>query len=150
MRLRVEEEKKKAKEQLKKQELKAMIQEIQEEVQTKVTGQVVTMLKTFLGDVGLLLSHLLKRGTSEEPYTERTRETARAIQVLHNFDLEDCDSDSDSDSDSESEADSEQSMSSDERNTKGRNRRMSPQNSNVCQCGKAVRQHQRGRECIIC
>lgn len=131
-----------------------MIKEIQGEVQAKVNEQVVSMLHTFLGDVGLLLRHLLKGGNSGQQNNERTMETARVLQVLHQFDLGNSESgyDSDSDSDSESESDNEQSENSEKgngtRTGKGRDRGLNPQHKNVCQCGKAVRQYQRSRKCI--
>ena len=130
-----ERERLRAQERAKKQELKAMIKEIQEEVQAKVTEQVVTMLKTFLGDVGLLLRHLLKGGKTSEPYDENMMGTARALQVLHQFDLEESESESESDNESDFDSDSEHSM----------NKRY----SNACQCGKAVSQYQRGKVSII-
>ena len=128
---------------VKKKELRAMIKEIQEEVQAKVSVQVAAIVHTFLGDVGVLLRHLLKGGKTSEQNNERTMETARALQILHQFDLEE----SESDTDTDSESDSEQRVSSDEGNTKGtgRDRGMNNQNQNTCQCGKAVRQYQSGR-----
>ena len=139
--LRVEEQEKRVNEEDKKQELKAMITQIQEEVQAKVTGQVMTMLKTFLGDVSVLLRHLLKGGETGEANHETVRETVRALQVLHQFNL------GESETDSNPESDSEQSDRSEGGNTNARERnqgRNTP-NSNTCQCGKAVRQYQGGR-----
>ena len=138
-RLRVEEDRVK---ESKKQELKAMILEIQEEVQTSVTKKVVGMLQTFIGDVGVLLRHLLKGKKTSTQNHEETMEIAKALQVLHQFDLED----SEIDSDSDSESDSELHISSERRNTKGTegNREMNTKYPNVCQCGNAVRQYQNG------
>ena len=130
---------------MKKQELKAMIEEIQEEVQAKVTGQVVAMMQTFLGDVGSLLRHLLKGKRAKDPFNERTMETARALQVLHQFDLGESEYDSEADFDS----DLEQSVSSERGSRKERDKGTNTQNSNTCQCGKVVRQYQTGSECIL-
>ena len=138
----MEEEKRKAKE-LKREELKMIIQEIQEEVQAKVSGQVVAMVATFFGDMGLLLRHLLKGGKNSESYNEKTMEMTKALQVFQQFDLGDSEYDSDSDS--------EQSVSSDEDNTKGteRDKGKNRPNSNACQCGKAINQYQTGKDCIL-
>ena len=124
-------------EERRKQELKSMIKEIQEEVQVKVTGQVVSMMKTFIGDVGCLLRHLLKRGNIGDPSHGNTMETARMLQVLNNFNL----------GDSESGSDSEKDESAEGGSTKGTKKgggRYS-QYPNACKCGKAVRQYQTGR-----
>ena len=136
-RLRVEEEERRINGH-KKEELKTMIQEIQEEIQAKMTGHVVTMLKTFLGDVGLLLKQLLKKGNISELYDERTIETAQALQVLHHFDL----------GESESDSDSEQRVSwESDNNTKGTgaDRGINTQQTNTCNCGKAIQQYKTGR-----
>ena len=138
-RLRVEEEEKRVREKEKKQELKAMIKEIQEEVQAKVTGQVVAMLHTFLGDVGMLLRYLLKGGNTDEQNNETTLRTMRALQALQTFDQ------GDFDSDSESESDSDISDSSEEGNETRRYRGRNPQQLNACKCGKAMSKYQRGR-----
>ena len=145
MKLRIEKEKKRVID-LKKNELKELIQDIQEDVQAKVTGQVVTILQTFLGDISLLLRHLLKGGLTSEQYHEKTMETARALQVLHQFDLRD--SESDTDTDSYISTDSDLSASSEGGNTKGaeRDRGLKPQFKNICQCGKVVRKYQQGIE----
>ena len=138
---RVKEQEKRVKEEEKKQELKAMITQIQEEVQAKVNGQVVAMLQTFIGDVSVLLRHLLKGGETGEANHETVRETVRALQVLQQYNL------GESDTDSNPESDSEQSDRSEGGNTNARERnqgRNTP-NSNTCQCGKAVRQYQGGR-----
>ena len=142
MRKEEEEEEKRVKER-KKQELKTMMKEIQEELQAKVTGQVVNMLQTFLGDVGLLLRHLLKGDQTSGQNNERTMETARMLQVLSQFDLENSESDCVSDSDTDSDSDSD-SVSSEEGNTKRTDRSANQQSSNTCQCGKAVSHYQRG------
>ena len=141
--LKVEEEMR-ARERAKKEELKAIIKEIQEEVQAKVNVQVAAMIHTFLGDFGLLLRHLLRGGKTGDLDNERTMETTKALQVLQHFDLGE--SDSESESEMESDSDSEQSDSSEEgtETRTGRYRGMNPQHSNACQCGKVVRQYQRG------
>ena len=113
------------------------MKEIQEELQAKVTGQVVNMLQTFLGDVGLLLRHLLKGDQTSGQNNERTMETARMLQVLSQFDLGNSESDCVSDSDSDSD-------NSEEGNTKRTDRSVNQQSSNTCQCVKAVSQYQRG------
>ena len=121
-----------------------MIKEIQEEVQVKVTEQVVTMLQTFIGDVGVLLRYLLKDNKTGELKNERSMETAKALQVLHQFDLENFESESDYDSDIDS--DSEDSVSSENGNMKGtgRGRGMNTVYPNSCKCGKTLQQYQKG------
>ena len=126
-RLRVEEDRVKERN---KQELKAIIREIQEEVQTNVAEKVVAILQTFIGDVGVLLRHLLKGDMISTQNHEETMETAEALQVLHQFDLED----------------SELHTSSEGGNTKGTesNQEMNRKEPKVCQCGNAIRQYQNG------
>ena len=143
-RIRVEEEERRVKEQ-KREELKMMIREIQKELQVKVSGQVMAMLHTFFGDVGVLLRHLLKGKQTGELNNETTMGTMRAFQALHQFDLGESDIDSDSDSDSE------QSISSEDDTTKGTGRGQSKntKDPNTCQCGKTVTQYQRGRKLIL-
>ena len=138
-RLKIEGELRVAKERVKREELKAMIREIQGEVQAKVTGQVVAMLDTFLGDVGVLLRHLLKGKQSGDLHNETTIGTMRALQALQHFDLAESESDYDTDSDTDSDSDSDQSDS-----TKGTGRGMKTQYHQTCQCGKAISQYQKG------
>ena len=121
-----------------------MIREIQEEVQVKVSEQVVAMLQTFVGDVGVLLRHLLKGGETGGLNNETTMGAMRALQALRNFDLGESETNSESDSDIDSDTDTEQSDS-----RKGSNQRRNTQYHRTCQCGKAVRQYQRGMYTII-
>ena len=104
-----------------------MVQAIQKKVQAKLTEQVGAMLKTFLGDFGCLLKHLLKGRDMNDLSNESRTETARVLQVLNNFNLggagPDFDSESDNDSDQDVNSEGEK-----------RNRNMNAEYSNSCKC----------------
>ena len=137
-----EEQVRAARERAKREELKGMIREIQEEVQVKVSEQVVAMLQTFVGDVGVLLRHLLKGGETGGLNNETTMGAMRALQALRNFDLGESETNSDSDSDTDTDTDTDTDQSD---TRKGSSQRRNTQYHRTCQCGKAVRQYQRGR-----